>query len=443
MPAGAPAGTPSAGIVPPDSQDALRKAVHRKIFWRLIPFLMVCYAVAYLDRVNIGFAKLGMSAELGLSEGVYGLGAGIFFIGYFLFEVPSNAMLHRYGARTWITRIMITWAILSGACAFINGPMAFYIARFFLGIAEAGFFPGIILYLTYWFPASRRGQIIAIFMVAIPLAGLVGAPLSGAIMTWFDGHAGWAGWRWMFVIEAVPALLLGLALPFILSSRVSEARWLTDAEKALIEADLAAETSTQAIAHGGLRDLLVDPLVLRLAAIYFCCVMGQYGVTFWLPTLVAAAGKGSALMTGLLTALPYGCAVIAMPLTCGHSDRTGERHWHLFIPMAVGGIGLLAATFVHANVPLSMAILCIATAATLTATPMFWTLPTSVMRGRTAAVGIAAINSIANIAGFASPAIVGFVNDRTGTPIAGMGILTAVLIVGGLLALSLRRKIAR
>jgi len=426
-----------------DYEQALRAQVHRKVFWRLIPFLMVCYAVAYLDRVNIGFAKLGMSAELHLSEGVYGLGAGIFFIGYFLFEVPSNAMLHRLGARTWITRIMITWAVISGACAFISGPTSFYVARFLLGIAEAGFFPGIILYLTYWFPASRRGQIIAIFMVAIPLAGLVGAPLSGAIMTWFDGHSGWGGWRWMFVIEAVPALLLGLGLPFVLSSRVADARWLSDEEKALIESDLAAETSGQAIAHGRLRDLLADPLVLRLAAIYFCCVMGQYGVTFWLPTLVAAAAKGSALMTGLLTALPYACAVVAMPLTCGHSDRTGERHWHLFVPMSVGGLGLLAATFVHANIPLSMAVLCVATAATLTATPMFWTLPTSVMRGRAAAVGIAAINSIANIAGFASPSIVGFVNDRTGTPIAGMAILTAMLVGGGLMALSLRGKAVR
>lgn len=432
--------TPASTSSVRDEEVSLRRQVHRKVFWRLIPFLMVCYAVAYLDRVNIGFAKLGMSAELHLSEGVYGLGAGIFFIGYFIFEVPSNALLHRLGARTWITRIMITWAVISGACAFISGPTSFYIARFLLGIAEAGFFPGIILYLTYWFPASRRGEIIAIFMVAIPLAGLVGAPLSGAIMTWFDGFHGWGGWRWMFILEAAPALLLGMALPFILSSRVADARWLSDEEKALIEADLAADEQGQAIGHGRLRDLMTDPLVIRLAAIYFCCVMGQYGITFWLPTLVAAVAQGSPLMTGLLSALPYACAVAAMPLVCGHSDRTGERHWHLFLPMAIGGAGMLVATMVHGNLMISMVVLCIATAATLTATPMFWTLPTSVMRGQAAAVGIAAINSIGNIAGFASPSIVGFVNDRTGTPLAGMAILTAMLVAGGAMVLSLSRK---
>ncbi len=421
-----------------DSQDELRAQVYRKVFWRLIPLLMFCYAVAYLDRINIGFAKLGMSADLGLSEGVYGLGAGIFFVGYFFFEVPSNAILHRVGARTWITRIMITWGMVSAACAFISGPTSFYVIRFLLGVAEAGFFPGIILYLTYWFPSARRGKIIAFFMMAIPLAGFVGAPVSGAIMTWADGVHAMAGWRWMFIIEAIPAILLGLALPFILSSRVADAPWLTAEEKVLIEADLSYESAGAAISHGRLRDILVDPLVLRLALIYFCCVMGQYGVTFWLPTMVAAAGHGSPLVIGLLSALPYACAVIAMPLVCGHSDHTAERHWHLFVPMAIGGTALLAATLVHANVAVAMLILCVATAATLSATPMFWTLPTSVMSGRAAAVGIAAINSIANIAGFASPSIVGFVNDRTGTPIAGMAILTAVLFGGGFLALSLR-----
>jgi len=433
---------PAQEIERDETVDDLRRRVHRKIFWRLIPFLMVCYAVAYLDRVNVGFAKLGMSADLGLSEGVYGLGAGIFFVGYFIFEVPSNALLHKLGARTWITRIMLTWAVISGACAFISGPTSFYVARFMLGIAEAGFFPGIILYLTYWFPAARRGKIIAIFMIAIPLAGLIGAPLSGAIMTWFDGYHGWAGWRWMFMLEAIPALALGLALPFILSSRVADAKWLSDEEKALIESDLAAEEHGQEIGHGRLRDLMADPLVLRLAIVYFCCIMGQYGITFWLPTLVSSVAHGSPLITGLLSALPYGCAVIAMPLICGHSDRTGERHWHLFLPMAIGGICLLGATLVQDNVTLAMFVLCIATAATLSATPMFWTLPTSIMRGRAAAIGIAAINSIGNLAGFASPSLVGFVNDRTGTPVAGMAILTAMLFAGGALVLSLSRKTA-
>ena len=416
--------------------------LYRKVGWRLIPFLMLCYAIAYLDRVNIGFAKLGMSSDLRLSETVYGLGAGIFFIGYFLCEVPSNAMLHKLGARIWIARIMISWGILSAACSLISGPISFYVLRFLLGIAEAGFFPGIILYLTYWFPAARRGQVVALFMIAIPLAGLVGGPLSGAIMVLGHDGLGWSGWRWMFILEAVPAIILGIMVPFMLDSRVAEARWLNDAEKKLIADALERDGAATRHVHAGLRDIIADPLIRRFAAIYFCCIMGQYGVTFWLPTMLAKMGGGSALTVGIFSVLPYGCAVIAMVLVCRHSDATGERRWHLVLPMLIGGIGLVLAPSLAGGVAFSLLLFCIAAAATLTATPMFWTLPTAALSGTAAAVGIAAINSVGNLAGFLSPLLVGWVSDRTGSVVAGMAALAAVLAIGAILTLTAPRDTA-
>jgi MFS family permease len=410
---------------------AAAESTYRKVAWRLLPFLMVCYVVAYLDRVNVGFAKLAMGADLQLSEAVYGLGAGIFFIGYFLFEVPSNVLLHKLGARTWIARIMITWALVSASCSLINGPTFFYIARFVLGVAEAGFFPGIILYLTYWFPSARRGQIIATFMMAIPLAGLVGAPLSGLIMDRFDGLAGWAGWRWMFLIEAAPALLLGLAVPAMLTSRVSEAAWLAPEERSRIAADLAAEQGAAPKAHARIRDLFTDPLLLRFAFIYFCCIMGQYGVTFWLPSMVATVAKGASNLTvGLISALPYACAVVVMALAGRNSDRTGERRWHLIVMLIVGAAAIALAPFATDGAVLPVILLCVAAAAILTATPLFWNLPTATLAGTAAAVGIAAINSLGNLAGFLSPFMVGWINERTGAAAAGMAILAFVLLVG-------------
>jgi MFS family permease len=427
----------------PEAEAVEGKRIYRKIALRLVPFLMVCYAVAYLDRVNVGFAKLGMSADLGLSEAAYGLGAGIFFIGYFLFEVPSNVLLHRLGARTWIARIMITWSIVSAACALMNGPVYFYIARFLLGIAEAGFFPGILLYLTYWFPSARRGQIIAIFMMAIPLAGLVGGPLSGLIMQQFDGLAGWAGWRWMFAIEAVPALLLGLCVPFMLNSRVADASWLTATEKARIEADLAEDRKFVSTTHARMRDLLTDPLLLRFALIYFCCIMGQYGITFWLPTLISAVAKGSsALVVGLVSALPYACAVATMAWVGRNSDRTGERRWHLITVAVVGAVALAAAPAAAGlGEGVSVILLCIAAAGILTATPLFWNLPTASLTGSAAAVGIAAINSLGNLAGFLSPFLVGWINDATGGAAAGMSFLAVVLIAGAALVLTVKAPV--
>jgi MFS family permease len=409
-------------------------ALYRAVTWRFLPFLMVCYAVAYLDRVNIGIAKLGMSHDLALSDAVYGAGAGIFFVGYFLCEVPSNAMLHKLGARVWIARIMMSWAVASAACAFVQGPVSFYCARFLLGVTEAGFFPGIILYLTYWYPAARRGRIVAFFMTAIPIAGLVGTPLSGVIMTFLDGALGWSGWRWMLVCEALPAFVLGASVPFILDSRVEHATWLTDGEKARLSANLAMDAPSSGHAHPKFRDVVSDPLILRFSILYFCCVMGQYGITFWLPTLLGRVGHGSAWLVGLYATLPYGCAVLAMLWVGRHSDLTGERKWHLILPLVVGALALGVAPLANGNVPLSVMILSLAAAAVLTATPLFWNLPTAVLSGTSAAIGIAAINSVGNIAGFVSPMVVGWLSERSGSIGAGMWMLTAVMIGGALIA---------
>ena len=271
------------------SQKIIDDAVYRKVTWRIIPFLMLCYIVAYLDRVNVGFAKLQMLADLQFSETVYGLGAGVFFLGYFLFEVPSNVMLHKIGARVWIARIMITWAIISGAFMFVTTPTQFYIMRFLLGIAEAGFFPGIILYLTYWYPSERRARMVCTFMAAIPVAGLIGGPLSGWIMETFAGWHGYAGWQWMFVLEAIPAALMGVAVLLYLDNSIRAAKWLTEDEKVILEQRIATEAQGK-VSHPSIRAMFADPRIWLMALIYFCCVMGQYSLTFWLPSLIKAAG---------------------------------------------------------------------------------------------------------------------------------------------------------
>jgi MFS family permease len=411
---------------------AAASRAYRRIAWRLLPFLMLCYTVAYLDRVNVGFAKLGMAKELGFSETAYGLGAGIFFIGYFFFEVPSNLMLHRLGAGRWIARIMVSWSIVSAACALVESPTSFYIVRFLLGVAEAGFFPGIVLYLTYWFPPKRRGQIVATFMVAIPVAGLVGGPVSGLVMDGLHGALGWSGWRWMFVIEALPALLLGLLVPFVLTSRPADAAWLSAEEKALVERELVEAAAPGPAGHARLMDILTDPGVLRFCAIYFCCVAGQYGVTFWLPTIVAGLAKQTAAQVGLLTAIPYACAVLAMVLLGRSSDRTGERRWHLAGPLLVGALGLALLPHTPGGLMGSLGVLCVVCAATLSASPLFWNLPTAALSARAAAAGLAGINSVGNLAGFASPFVIGWLNDRTGGSTAGATLLAATLVAGAL-----------
>lgn len=410
-------------------------ATYRKVLWRLMPFLFLCYLVAYIDRINIGFAKLQMSADLGFSELAYGLGAGIFFIGYSAFEVPSNMILHKVGARLWIARIMVTWGLVSGLFAFVHTEWQFYILRFLLGVAEAGFAPGALLYLTYWFPAARRAGANALLLVGIPTAGIVGAPLSGWIMENMAGVHGWEGWRWMFAIEAAPAILAGVLVFFLLPNRPSDVTWLSDDEKANVQADLGADDVSRT-AHMSVRQFLADRRLWLLAAIYFCVVMGQYALTFWLPTIVKNAGAVSPFVNGLLTSVPFLAAAATMIALSISADRTGKRRLHLVAPMLAGAIALGAATLVHGNLPLSIFCLAIAAAGMLGATAMFWSLPPAFLGGAWAAAGIGAINAIGNVAGFASPYVIGALVQKTGLLSSGLiAIVVVVLLGAGLVAL--------
>ncbi|MDQ0126676.1 D-galactonate transporter [Pseudomonas lini] len=417
-----------------EAVSTVRSNAYRKTAWRLMPFLMLCYLCAYLDRVNVGFAKLQMMNDLALSETVYGLGAGMFFIGYFLCEVPSNIILHKVGARVWIARIMITWGIVSALFAFVETAWQFYALRFLLGIAEAGLAPGLLLYLTYWFPSYRRARMTVLWFVAIPLSGMVGGPLSGWIMTHFAGMHGWAGWQWMFVLEAVPTVVVGLLVLSYLKDGVHQASWLNDDEKALIARELAEDDQKKVI-HASVGEFIRDRRLWLLAAIYFCVVMGQYAITFWLPTLVRNAGVSDPMKIGVLTSLPYLCAIVAMLYAGRSGDKHRERRWHLIIPMIAGAIGLTLAAMMGGNVTLSILSLCLAASGILSATSMFWMLPTTLLGGVSAAAGIAAVNSFANLAGFCSPYLIGWITTLTGSSAIGMYLITGVLVGGALLVL--------
>ncbi|TPS30695.1 MFS transporter [Acinetobacter baumannii] len=418
----------------------VRKSAYRKIAFRLMPFLMLCYFCAYLDRVNVGFAKLQMMSDLQFSEAVYGLGAGIFFIGYFLCEVPSNIVLHKVGARRWIARIMITWGILSGCFAFVQTEWQFYTLRFLLGVAEAGLVPGLLLYLTYWFPSYRRARMTVLWFIAIPISGMIGGPLSGLIMDRMSGVHGWFGWQWMFVIEAIPTVIVGLLVLAVLKDSVQDANWLTQDEKNLVKQELAQDNQHKE-GHASVKEFIADKRLWLLAGIYFCVVMGQYAITFWLPTLIRNSGISDNWHIGLLTSLPYMCAIVVMILAGRSGDHFQERRWHLIIPMCAGAIALTFATLFASNLTLSLICLCIAASGVLTASSLFWMLPTNFLGGVSAAAGIAAVNSFANLAGFCSPYLIGWVTTNTGSNAIGMFLITAVLIFGASLVLRVPAKL--
>lgn len=418
----------------------VRKSAYRKIAFRLMPFLMLCYFCAYLDRVNVGFAKLQMMSDLQFSEAVYGLGAGIFFIGYFLCEVSSNIVLHKVGARRWIARIMITWGILSGCFAFVQTEWQFYTLRFLLGVAEAGLAPGLLLYLTYWFPSYRRARMTVLWFIAIPISGMIGGPLSGLIMDRMSGVHGWFGWQWMFVIEAIPTVLVGLLVLAVLKDSVQDANWLTQDEKNLVKQELAQDNQHKE-GHASVKEFIADKRLWLLAGIYFCVVMGQYAITFWLPTLIRNSGISDNWHIGLLTSLPYMCAIVVMILAGRSGDHFQERRWHLIIPMCAGAIALTFATLFASNLTLSLICLCIAASGVLTASSLFWMLPTNFLGGVSAAAGIAAVNSFANLAGFCSPYLIGWITTNTGSNAIGMFLITAVLIFGASLVLRVPAKL--
>ena len=413
--------------------------IYKKITLRLIPFLLFCYILSYLDRVNIGFAKLQMLGDLQFSDAVYGLGAGVFFLGYFFFEVPSNIIMHKVGARRWIARIMVSWGILSAAMMFVEGATSFYVLRFLLGLAEAGFFPGIIYYLTRWYPADRRGRATSLFLTAVALAGVIGGPLSGWILRDTNGVAGLAGWQWMFLIEGIPSIITGFFLLRYLDDKVEDAKWLTDAEKREVIALLQKEAGTKT--HSATGKAFASGRTWLLSAIYFLFVFSLYGISFWLPTIIKAAGVKDSLDIGLLSALPWAAGVIAMVLLARSADRRGERRWHIAIPAVIGAIGFVISVKFSANVPVAMLGMSIATMGIMSVLPIFWSIPTAYLGGAAAAAGIALINSFGNLSGFAGPSLMGWVKGVTGTLDSGVYLLAACLLAGGLLTLFTSSKL--
>lgn len=421
--------------------EALEAQTIRRVSARLVPFLIVCYLVAYLDRVNVGFAALTMNKDLGISETAYGLGAGIFFFTYFIFEVPSNLFLERFGARKWIARIMFSWGIFSGAMAFITGEASFYIVRLLLGAAEAGFFPGIIFYLTLWFPAAYRARIIGYFMAAIPLSSVVGSPISGYVLG-LDGVLGFRGWQWLFILEAVPALILSVVVFFYLTDRPEDARWLAGEERQWLARRLMTERQrSEAVRSFSVREALTNGKVLALALVYFGAVAANYGVSFFLPQIVKAFGLSNAA-TGWVTAIPYAIGVIAMIYWGRHSDRTGERKLHCAGALVLAALGI-AGCGLFEDPTLRVVSIAIGGAGIFACLPVFWTLPTAFLSGTAAAAGIAIINAIGNLAGFAGPYVMGWLKDATGGFTAGLLTLAgAALIAAGIvLALHHDRKL--
>jgi MFS transporter, ACS family, tartrate transporter len=408
----------------------------RRVAYRFIPFLILCYFVNYLDRVNVGFAKLTMDADLGLSDTAYGFGAGIFFLAYFLFEVPSNIIMDRVGARIWIARIMLSWGLVSGAMAFIPHIAAwtgfspehtFYGLRFLLGIAEAGFFPGIIFFLTLWFPAAYRGRIVSYFMAAIPLSSAIGSPVSAGLLG-LHGAAGLSGWQWLFIIEALPSIILAFAVYFYLTDRPREATWLSASERDWLQGRLDAEDARRThVSPGSIFASLYDYRVLALALVYFGNVACLYGLSFWLPSIVKGFGVSIAA-TGWITAIPYVAGFLVMVWWGLRSDQQGERTYHLAGALLIAAVGIGASAFLID--PLAkMIALTVGAIGVFSALPLLWTLPTAFLAGAAVAPGIAAINAIGNLSGYFGPFIMGWIKDLTGEFRWGLVTIAACALV--------------
>jgi ACS family tartrate transporter-like MFS transporter len=417
-------------------QSALLSAIN----WRLIPLLFFCYVIAYVDRINLGFAKLHLREVLGVNEAVfgavYGLGAGLFFIGYFLFEVPSNLIMQRVGARIWIARIMIVWGLVSMAMMFIKSVPMFYAMRFLLGAAEAGFFPGVILYLTYWYPAKERARTIALFATGGVVAGIIGSPVSGAILG-LDGKAGLAGWQWLFLLEALPAVIMGIVLLFILPNGPQHVTWLSAPQKAWLSTRLAAESSGVRAHEHRFMDVIASGRVWVLCLLYFLMNIGSYGYELWLPSIIKSFSGKSDAIVGWINAVPYVIAAIVMLLVGRFSDRTGERRGVVAAAAISSAVGFgLSAYFT--NPYLALASLALAFAGIKSTIGPFWALTTSFLTGPAAAGGIALINSVGNLGGFAGPYVVGMTKDRTGSNLVALLFLGTALLCMGLLALTLR-----
>jgi MFS family permease len=443
-----------------NASDRAARDASRKAAQRLIPFLILCFLVAYIDRVNVGFAALTMNKDLGLTAEMFGFGAGIFFFGYFIFEVPSNLILERVGARRWIARIMISWGVISASFAFVpsisailqslgflffDNARTFYVMRFIFGAAEAGFFPGIILYLTYWFTADERARWVGVFLAGTPLSFVIGGPISGFILDTLDGSLGLGGWQWLFIIEGVPSVLVGLWALRHLTDNPREAAWLEADERIALQARIDHERkSREAIRHYKLGEALTNPRVLGLTLPYFGIVCGVYGLNYWLPQIVKgmatdiglgkATGVSINALTGYLVAVPFAFATVAMIGWARHSDVTRERIWHVVCPAVIGGLSLIAAAYLS-NPILAAAALTVSAMGVYAALPTFWTLPTGFLTGSAAAGGIALINSIGNLGGFVGPYAIGWIKDATGETTLGLVALAACSIMAGVVLL--------
>jgi ACS family tartrate transporter-like MFS transporter len=412
----------------------LHKQTMRKVVTRLMPALLVLYVIAYLDRVNVTFAQDRLEEDLGFSGAVYGFGAGIFFIGYFLLEIPSNLALHRFGARKWMARIMISWGLISACTMFVQGPLSFYAVRFLLGIAEAGFFPGMILYLSYWYPARERARAVGVFMSAIAISYAIGAPISGGIMSVFGGVAGLEDWQWLFVIEAIPAIVAGILVFWKLPDGPQDAGWLEPEERTwLLERLKGEEQQRLARERHSLGDVLKDRRILVFALLYFTMVINVYGLSFWVGEIVDQINGIGDVSKGFVTAIPYTVAIIGMIVIPRYSDRTGERKRVISACLALAAAAFVISTLVSpvAAIPA----LAVGLFFLLGVHGVFWTMPAALLSGAAAAAGIAMINSIGNLGGFGGPYLVGLVKDATGSTDGGLIMLAAILVVGSIVAL--------
>lgn len=413
------------------SAESVEERTYRKVDVRIVPFLFLCYILAYLDRVNVGFAKLQMLKDLSLSDAAFATGAGIFFIGYFFFEVPSNVLLKKYGARMWIARIMISWGVISACMIFVKGQWSFYAMRFLLGLAEAGFFPGVIFYLTLWYPSKIRSTRTAWFVAAIAVSGVVGNPVSGWIMDTLSGAMNLAGWQWLFLAEGIPSIVVGTWVIFYLESSIEEAKWLTSEEKLLLARNLEAEDQHKT--EHKLRDAFISGKVWALCAVYFTLMIGLYGITFWLPTIVKEFGLKGYLRVGLITAIPYGVAVIGMIFLSNHSDKTGERRLHYVGNVVAGAMGLVLSGVFASNPVLAIIFLSVGTLGVIGSMPLFWPLPSAFLAGTAAAAGIGIVNSVGNLGGYFGPNIPIWARHFSSDPSAALYIIAAILMVGAVL----------
>lgn len=412
--------------------------VFRKVAYRIVPFLCLCYLFAYLDRVNVGLAKLQMAIDLGLTDTAYGMGAGLFFVGYVVFEIPSNLLLYRLGARVWIGRIMVTWGVLAVVTLFVRTPTQFYVARFFLGVAEAGFMPGVLLYLSYWFPSAVRGRIVGFFLMGLPLAGLIGNPLSGWVMASLSGVRGYSGWQWLFFLEGIPSIALGFASFVMLPRDAHSARWLSEEEKRAVAEALAAEPLF--VEDEGAVAALMNGDVWKLAFVNLTLAVIFYLVSFWLPTIIRESGITGMVENGLLTTIPSIVAIVLMLIIVSSSDRRQERRLHLIVALLAAGASLsLATRFIH-DTFVALSLFTIANAFVFSGFPVFWAIPAGLLRGRGAAAGIGLINSVANLGGFLATFFIGWLKELTHGVTSGLLAFSGLALLAAIVVYRLPRS---